>query len=48
MRRESLFRSLAASENPSIRWKVRVGVLGEDPSSRALRKIREEIRSSPE
>jgi hypothetical protein len=47
MRRESLIRSLLASENPSIRWKVRVSVLGEDPSSPALRKVQEEIRTSP-
>jgi len=47
MRREPLVRSLLASENPSIRWKVRVGVLGEDPDSRAIRRLQDEIRDSP-
>ena len=47
MRREPLIRSLLASENPSIRWKVRVGALGEDPSSRGIRALQDEIRGSP-
>ncbi len=47
MRRERLVRELAASENPSIRWKVRVGVLGEDPASSAMRRLQGEIRESP-
>src|SRR5262245_61867061 len=47
MRREPLIQSLLASENPSIRWKVRVGVLGEDPSSRGIRRLQNEIRGSP-
>jgi hypothetical protein len=47
MRREHLIRSLLASENPSIRWKVRVGVLDEDPESRELRRLQAEIRNSP-
>ncbi len=47
MRRESLIRSLLGSENPSIRWKVRVGALGEDPTSPALRRLQARIRSSP-
>jgi hypothetical protein len=47
MRREPLIRSLLASENPSIRWKVRVGVLGEDPGSRGIRRLETEIRGSP-
>jgi hypothetical protein len=37
---------LLRSEEPSIRWKTRVWVLGEDPDSRALRALREEIRGS--
>lgn len=32
MRRDDLIQQLANSENPSIRWKVRVGVLDEDPN----------------
>lgn len=38
---------LLASDEPSIRWKVRVGVLGEDPDSRSIRLLRNEIRRSP-
>src|SRR5262245_51734586 len=44
--REPLVRSLLASQNPSVRWKVRVGVLGEDPASRAVRRLQAEIRDS--
>jgi hypothetical protein len=47
VRREPLIRSLLASDNPSIRWKVRVGVLDEDPRSRAIKRLRTEIKSSP-
>jgi len=39
--------TLVRSPEPSIRWKVRVGVLGEDPGSRAMRALRSEIRGSP-
>lgn len=39
--------SLLASPEPSIRYKVRVGVLGENPASRRMRALREEIRCSP-
>lgn len=39
--------ALLASGEPSVRWKVRVGVLGEDPDSAAVRALREEIRRSP-
>lgn len=38
---------LLASEEPSIRYKVRVNVLGEDPHSAAIGKLRDEIRRSP-
>ena len=37
---------LLASEHPSLRWKVRTGVLGEDAESRSVRRLREEIRAS--
>lgn len=39
-------RALLESEEPSIRFKARVGVLGEDARSPALRALREEIRMS--
>lgn len=38
---------LLASEEPSIRFRVRVGVLGEDPASPRVRELRGEIRRSP-
>lgn len=47
MRREALIRSLLTSDNPSIRWKVRVGVLDEDPRSRSIKKLQDEIRNGP-
>ena len=38
---------LLASNEPSIRYKVRVGVLGESESSRTVRALRVEIHGSP-
>lgn len=38
---------LLASAEPSIRYRVRTGVLGEDPQSPALLAVQEEIRMSP-
>jgi hypothetical protein len=37
---------LLASDEPSIRWRVRVHVLGEDPLSRPVRRLRDEVRRS--
>ena len=45
--RETVVAGLLRSAEPAIRWKVRVGVLGEDPASRSIRALREEIRRSP-
>ena len=39
--------ALLKSPEPSIRWKTRVHVLGEDPGARSIRSLREEIRRSP-
>jgi hypothetical protein len=39
--------ALLRSAEPSIRWKIRLGVLGDDPRSKAMRALREEIRRSP-
>ena len=39
--------ALLASTEPSIRYKIRVGVLGESESSRSIRSLRREIRASP-
>jgi hypothetical protein len=38
---------LLASDEPSIRYKVRVGMLGESESSRRIRSLRRAIRASP-
>ena len=38
---------LLRSDEPSIRWKVLVGVVGEDPDSVKVRNLREQIRTSP-
>jgi hypothetical protein len=38
---------LLTSPEPSVRLKVRVDVLGEDAGSRAIRRLREEVRNSP-
>jgi hypothetical protein len=43
----SVVAALLESPEPSIRWKVRANVLGEDVRSRAMRALREEIRVSP-
>ena len=38
---------LLRSDEPSIRWKVRVKVLGEDPESRAARRLQGRVRRAP-
>lgn len=40
-------KTLLASDEPSVRWKVRVRVLGEDPDSPANRRLQQQIRTSP-
>lgn len=42
----SVLKSLMGSEEPSVHWKVRVHVLGEDPDSLAIRRLRNTIRRS--
>jgi hypothetical protein len=44
--RDAAIPTLLRSEEPSIRWKVRL-VVGDDPGSKAMRALREEIRGSP-
>src|SRR3989454_8480602 len=43
----ALIPALLGSADPSIRWKTHVHVLGEEPDSKSIRLLREEIRSSP-
>ena len=45
--RSRVIDKLLHSDEPSIRWKVLVRVLGEDPHSTKIRELREEIRVSP-
>ncbi len=47
MNLDDVCQTLLRSTEPSIRWKVRVHVLGEDPSSPRIRRLEEEIRRSP-
>jgi len=43
----SIVDTLLSSDEPSIRYKIRVGVLCEDPDSRAIRNLQAEIKQSP-
>ena len=45
--RTSLIDALLKSDEPSVRWKALVRVAGEDPESRKVRELREQIRTSP-
>jgi hypothetical protein len=45
--RSSIIDALLKSDEPSVRWKVMTRVVGEDPESRKVRELREEIRTSP-
>ncbi|HMS64523.1 MAG TPA: hypothetical protein PKD83_04630 [Ignavibacteria bacterium] len=42
-----IIENLLNSKEPSIRYKVRVNVYGEDPDSKKIIELREEIRNSP-
>jgi hypothetical protein len=44
---KTIVNALLKSAEPSIRWKTRVHVLGEDRKSKAVRALQEEIRRSP-
>jgi hypothetical protein len=44
---ESIVEELLSSDEPSVRFKIRVRVLGEDPASRDIQKLEQEIRKSP-
>jgi len=44
---KSVLQDLLTSKEPSIRWKARVHVLGEDRDSKRIRALEEEIRKSP-
>ncbi|HLQ42539.1 MAG TPA: hypothetical protein VK189_06755 [Thermoplasmata archaeon] len=47
MRFERVCQTLMQSKEPSVRWKLRVQVLEEDPRSRRIRDLEAEIRRSP-
>lgn len=47
MRLEQLCQALLRSKEPSVRWKVRVHVLGEDLRSRRIRNLELEVHRSP-
>ncbi len=47
MRDRDVIRALLRSREPSIRWKTRVHVLGEERGSRAIRALEGEVRRSP-
>lgn len=44
---ESIIKRLLESDEPSVRYKVRVGVLGEDNDTPAVKALRREIKDSP-
>jgi hypothetical protein len=43
---DNTVRTLLASNEPSIRWKVRVKVIQEDPKSESIRELQDQIRTS--
>lgn len=43
--RSQLINKLLQSSNPSIRWKIRVNVLGENPKSKQIKNLRQEIKN---
>lgn len=47
MRLEQLCQTLLRSKEPSVRWKLRIHVLGEKPNSTRMRDLEREIRRSP-
>ncbi len=46
MAKPEILDRLLSSKEPAIRWKVRVRVLGESPTSAAIRRLQREIRDS--
>lgn len=47
MNTKSVIKQLLNSKEPSVRWKTRVNVLGENPDSPKIKKLRLEIKNSP-
>jgi hypothetical protein len=45
--RERLIAGLLNSDEPAIRWRTRVRVLGEDPESGAAKQLAADVRASP-
>ena len=46
-KRNELIGMLQKHADPSIRWKIQVHVLGEDPQSKSIKRLQEEVRNSP-
>src|SRR2546421_10969144 len=44
---EQVAQTLLRSKEPSVRWKVRVHILGENPESKRVRDLAQQVRSSP-
>jgi hypothetical protein len=47
MPRDALAHTLLESGEPSVRWRLLVGWLGEDPRSRSMQRLQQEIKGSP-
>ena len=47
METNAIVQSLLESDEPAIRFKIRTGYLGEDPNSKSIRSLRNEVRTSP-
>jgi hypothetical protein len=45
--RTVLIDSLLGSEDPAVRWRLMVRVLGEDPVSRRSKAVQQEVKDSP-
>jgi hypothetical protein len=47
MNTNAVVQSLLESDEPAIRFKIRTGYLGEDPASKSIRSLRNEVKTSP-
>jgi hypothetical protein len=47
MSTDSVVRALLESDEPAIRFKIRTGFFGEDPNSRSINSLRNQVKDSP-